>query len=770
MGSVKATKSSRIAEMMGIGPPFLSLREGAEGMLRCRASAASTMAAAPNSPQSVRSATRPQCPSAYYKYVQYLGVAPPERALRSPPKQSAYWNTKSGKAAAARREKIAVLEELLQKLRRRRRREHARQARTAFSKLAPDDNWTLPRGRLDNTAFDDIVRECLGDQGTDISFFLDAWKKERVSIWGFVLGCSDSDGDRRISCNEFEEFTWHLETMLADSEVETDFVLATLDPDRDVGEFFEFESLFNFQSRRAMKNSSKEYVASVIKELDEDNDGNLALTEYRRWCLLNSVLFSELFDEPISSRDEALPFSPEGKRALHRPWASQAYRRLDVGTGNVTRSDLACERCAGLMAECLPGRPFELPGALPLVDLLLKKVDEEGDYKVGFEEFEILTYKLKRFASEAVVAPAAATPKWSPGTVNPTKAKEPRPRPSMEQQQTVMWNKLRRRRRKEHARWAAVAFKKLDLDENGLLSRKELGAKTFFECVKECLGDHSLHCLDCANLNHLVNFVMGVADENKDQHLSLTEFQSFTWNMKNMTSEVDFESDFIFALFDLDNNGRIDFDEFERLFKFHVGEKRGSSKEYIAEVMRELDEDEDGTVSRQEYRNWGRRISKEGECSSNLDASSSSSPTAAAEPLTSPEQRQTDHKTWACEVFASMQPTLDANDVGYISRHDLASEIFLEAIQDCVPGRPASSGALLASADFLLKRNADDGDYRITSEEFTLLTWKLKRLEGIARKGSSRPVPSPKAKRSKSPQNAISTKRSQSPYEPLHKI
>jgi len=343
-----------------------------------------------------------------------------------------------------------------------------------------------------------------------------------------------------------------------------------------------------------------------------------------------------------------------------------------------------------------------------------------GDYAISCADFETLTWKLKRLGCDArgLYPRAAKEHAAALGSKSSPKTTDAK------QDKTVLLQKLRQRRRREHARWAASAFKTLDLDHNGVLNRMELGTAAFLECIRTCLGGH---LPDGKDVGSLADFVLGHAGDR--QHITCKEFDKFTWQVKHMTSDVDFETEFIFALFDPNRDGKIDLAEFERLFNFSSrGGAMGASKEYIEFVMKELDEDGDGSITPSEYRRWSAQ---------STDPIFQAAAAASVEPVELPKvstpvtskKKQSAHRRWACDKFAKLRPRLDVTGQAYITRKDIIADRFLGIVQECLPGRVVQPVSVMPLVKFVLQKSSTDNNFCISYDEFVMLTWRLKRLD-----------------------------------------
>lgn len=714
--------------MIAIGSPCLSLREGPEGLLRSWEHP--VVGTVPHRPESAHSSSNPHSPRRLYSYsrnLRFFTGSPRKKASGGDNNQAAPQSSPGTEEVisenvvldgANRRQQSgkASSQELLERLRRRRRREHSRWASVAFKTLDRDRNRVLNRAELGTDSFAKCIRDCLGKHLPD--------RINMASVVDFVLGRADTEGYHNLSYREFEQFTWQLKHMTSDVDFETEFVFALFDPDRDgTLDLTEFERLFNFQSGGGRKTSSKEYIALIMKELDEDNNGRISPAEYRKWSKANA---DKRKVKESSPKEMQLPVAPEVKRGAHKEWAAEAFARLDsAGAGHIARSDLVNAKCIATINECIPtGHSLGCEGLLPTADFLLKKVNHEKGYGVTLDEFDTLTWKLQHLRCDTRVAPQ------SPGERQSSKS------PSKEDQQMLL-QQLRRRRRRAHACWASAAFKNLEINKNGLLHRMELGQRAFLECIQECLDDR---LPDVEDVGGLVDFVLSRHDQAgvKPQHMSIKEFEKFTWQLRNITSDVDFETEFLFTLFDPNRDGKIELAEFERLLNFQSrGRKSNLSKEYVALMMKELDEDKDGSISPAEYRKW--RLLETAP-----DTEKPLSPKAALFSV-APEVSRAGHTIWASAAFAKLQPRLDANASRYITLDNRGSDTFwdfLRTIQRCVPDRNVNSENVMPLANVLLKKCGRDAC--MSYDEFILLTWKLKRLE--ADKAASGPFNSSSSK------------------------
>jgi Ca2+-binding EF-hand superfamily protein len=383
-----------------------------------------------------------------------------------------------------------------------------------------------------------------------------------------------------------------------------------------------------------------------------------------------------------------------------------------------------------------------------LVDFALKRSHLDGNYPIRKNEFELLMWKFRMMSidKQAGLRIVSPTPprQWLESERKRSMRTNKRAQPLLPERMNLqgldrrrslagelsssqtadMYNKLRSRRRGAHSQWAKEKFRQLDLDGNGNLSRLELGTASFADCIRECLGE-AQHLPGLKYLKSLVNFVLGKADADGDNNLSLKEFESFTWKVKNMQSDIDFETEFLFQIFDPDRNGKLDLEEFAQMFNFHSGGGgQVSSKQYIKDVMAELDQDGDGSISLSEYRSWHRQ-SSQSTLGSEEEGNYSASLKSAQ--LLDPEVRRRDHKDWAAIKFACLDPPPAR---GYLTRKDLCTDQFLCVLQEILPKYAVEINIIMPLVDFVMgQHEGGEQDYHISSEQFEVLLWKIEKLD-----------------------------------------
>mmetsp|Transcript_28761 Transcript_28761/g.72235 ORF Transcript_28761/g.72235 Transcript_28761/m.72235 type:complete len:424 (+) Transcript_28761:71-1342(+) len=161
---------------------------------------------------------------------------------------------------------------------------------------------------------------------------------------------------------------------------------------------------------------------------------------------------------------------------------------------------------------------------------------------------------------------------------------------------------------REHHAWASRVWLRMDRDNSGFLTRQELDCEEFRSILRKALAPNTGSCMGGAkyaraqmNMDQAVYFFMRKADVNSDNSISFREFKSLMQVLRQGHGAVD-TADMIFALFDLDTDGRIDQDEFREIYRFFLGHEP-PLQEFMEEWGR-LDCEGAGMVSRDQYITW----------------------------------------------------------------------------------------------------------------------------------------------------------------------
>eukprot|EP01017_Pseudomicrothorax_dubius_P024218 TRINITY_DN2577_c0_g1_i2.p2 TRINITY_DN2577_c0_g1~~TRINITY_DN2577_c0_g1_i2.p2 ORF type:complete len:342 (+),score=75.02 TRINITY_DN2577_c0_g1_i2:576-1601(+) len=125
------------------------------------------------------------------------------------------------------------------------------------------------------------------------------------------------------------------------------------------------------------------------------------------------------------------------------------------------------------------------------------------------------------------------------------------------------------------------AFRALDLNGDGLLSREEL-----IEGYKKIMN--------AAQAEEEVTRVLSTVDTNNSGHIDYSEWVTATINRQSLLSKQRLEA--AFKMFDLDGNGYISIEELKSVFGPNV------SSEIWKEIISEVDDNGDGQISLKEFK------------------------------------------------------------------------------------------------------------------------------------------------------------------------
>lgn len=100
------------------------------------------------------------------------------------------------------------------------------------------------------------------------------------------------------------------------------------------------------------------------------------------------------------------------------------------------------------------------------------------------------------------------------------------------------WRDLVRKKGLMHRDWATSRFASLDTDGDGKLKRSDLAGAAFARVLLECLGDR---LPDPEDVEALVDAAARGAGVDGELQLAQEDFEAFTWRLKRMVADTDFE-------------------------------------------------------------------------------------------------------------------------------------------------------------------------------------------------------------------------------------
>lgn len=161
---------------------------------------------------------------------------------------------------------------------------------------------------------------------------------------------------------------------------------------------------------------------------------------------------------------------------------------------------------------------------------------------------------------------------------------------------------------REHDAWAAKVWSRMDRDRNGFISRSELDCEVFRSIIKSILspnqgantGGVPYERVE-SNVIQAVNYCFRKADLNSDRMLTFTEFRNFTLYLRHQDQGHN-TGTLIFALFDLDSDGKLSESEFREVYRFYMG--KNPTEEQFQEEWGRLDAEANQFVTLPEYVKW----------------------------------------------------------------------------------------------------------------------------------------------------------------------
>lgn len=159
----------------------------------------------------------------------------------------------------------------------------------------------------------------------------------------------------------------------------------------------------------------------------------------------------------------------------------------------------------------------------------------------------------------------------------------------------------------EHHAWAKKMWSRMDRNDSDTISRDELDCEELRSILRGVLhpdrastGGTTYQRVQ-QNVEQACSFCLRKADLNSDGILSFEEFSSFLWYLTKQ-HHVRHTAHLIFALFDLDFDGRLDQYEFHEIYRFYVGVNPTADE--FQQAWATLDRTGKGSVTLNEYCQW----------------------------------------------------------------------------------------------------------------------------------------------------------------------
>mmetsp|Transcript_88822 Transcript_88822/g.153562 ORF Transcript_88822/g.153562 Transcript_88822/m.153562 type:complete len:389 (-) Transcript_88822:9-1175(-) len=160
----------------------------------------------------------------------------------------------------------------------------------------------------------------------------------------------------------------------------------------------------------------------------------------------------------------------------------------------------------------------------------------------------------------------------------------------------------------EHHEWSLKLWNRMDRDGSGHIDKEELNCDEFQDVLQSIVapkkggGGRAVYGRAAQNIAQAIDFCLRKADQNNDGSLSFDEFKAFLRVLRNQSNDPDHSAKLIFALFDLDGSQTIDEEEFQEIYRYHLG-KRPTVQE-VKDHWYNLDIEMRGYVTREQYIRW----------------------------------------------------------------------------------------------------------------------------------------------------------------------
>jgi Ca2+-binding EF-hand superfamily protein len=502
---------------------------------------------------------------------------------------------------------------------------HQDWTKQAFALLDKDGSGQLDTRELHGPIFNQMVRELLTDLG-ELPPSLDL-----TYLVQFLVRQGDQNGDGRLSLGEFQNLTWRVKNVSEDVQLEVDFVFSIFDTDgnghlsRD-----EFKQLVSFVTKDHV--FSEKDIDTLLNAVDGNNDGAITKTEYRRW------LNNRLKAESDKQNAQAGAAEPTHRKSSKEPmlqekfWESsdkfvtlELFGKLGVefmyNTGEVMGilPNSQAQRL-GVQKGWQIYRMDDLPYSK---DLLRIKCSQKAPFRIAFLKVPFSEQGFRLGQAVQFRTGQQRSGEWLEGIV-----KSVLPLAIERDGVDQPWQEVRSKANQEcksgtpgwdwhfHKSWAKRVFSTLDRDGSGELDLRELGGSVFEQSMRVLLSDGE-ELSPSIDTSLFVKFLMREGDADGSGTLSLGEFLNITWRLKNLGNDLSLETDFVFSIFDSNQDGKLTTNEFKELITFACSSpipilvrKEDITDANVRAWMSTVDDNNDGYITRTEFRDWATKFLK----------------------------------------------------------------------------------------------------------------------------------------------------------------